>query len=291
MRVGVIFPQTELPPDLVALRDYLQAVEGIGYAHLLVYDHVLGADPTDRPDWRSVYTHESAFLEPLTLFGYAAAVTHRLELATGVLVLSQRQTALVAKQAAEIDVLSGGRLRLGVGVGWNDVEFQALNARFRDRGARIVEQVAVLRALWTHPLVSFQGRWHRIDAAGLNPRPIQQPIPIWMGGWDERVLRRVGEIADGWIPLRRPLDGWRAAIERIRGHARAAGRDPSTIGIDGRASLKGTPDEWRQTFDEWRALGATHLSVNTIGFGLRHPDEHIAAIRRWFEEVRPHDPG
>src|SRR6185437_12094649 len=204
MRLGAIFPQTEIGNDPIAVRDYAEAVEAMGYQHILAYDHVLGANTASRPDWSGPYTSETSFHEIFVLFGYLAAVTRRVELVTGVVVLPQRQTALVAKQAAEVDVLSGGRLRLGVGVGWNDVEYQALGESFSDRGARIVEQVTVLRELWTKPIVHFEGRSHRIDGAGLNPLPIQRPIPIWMGGWDERVLRRVGRLADGWFPLRHP---------------------------------------------------------------------------------------
>lgn len=285
MRLGVIFPQTESGVDPIALRDYVQAAEEIGFDHILIYDHVLGADPSNRPGWRGNYTHRDSFHEPLVFLGYAAALTRRIELATGVIILPQRQTALVAKQAAEVDVLCGGRLRFGVGVGWNEVEFQALNEEFSNRGARIVEQIALLRALWTTPLVTFHGRWHHVVDAGINPLPIQRPIPIWMGGWDERVLRRVGEHADGWFPLRHPSEGWRAVIDRIREYARQAGRDPSAIGINPRFSLKGSPDDWRRARDEWQTLGATHLSLNTMGAGLPSLDAHVAAMRRWWEAL------
>jgi probable F420-dependent oxidoreductase len=286
MYLGVIFPQLESGTDPIALRDYVQAAEEIGYDHVVMYDHVLGADPTNRPGWRGIYTHHDSFHEPFVFLGYAAALTRRIGLATGVIILPQRQTALVAKQAAEIDVLSGGRLRLGVGVGWNEVEFQALNESFANRGARIVEQMAVLRELWTKPLVTFDGRWHHVDAAGINPLPIQRPIPIWMGGWDERVLRRIAEFADGWFPLRHPPEGWRAVIERIRAYARQAGRAPDAIGIEPRFSLKGTPDDWRKAKEEWESLGATHLALNTMGAGLSNLDAHIAAIRDWWEALQ-----
>jgi probable F420-dependent oxidoreductase len=285
MRLGVIFPQTESTTDPVALRDYVQAADEIGYDHLLMYDHVLGVDPTGRPDWRANYTKDDPFQEPLVFLGYAAALTRRLELVTGVLVLPQRQTVLVAKQAAEVDVLSGGRLRLGVGVGWNEIEFQALGQDFHDRGARIVEQIEVLRALWTRPLVEVLGRWHTVDRAGLNPRPVQRPIPIWLGGWDERVLRRVARIADGWFPFRHPPEGWQAQIERLRGYLRDAGRDPGALGIEPRFTLRGTPDEWRRFKAEWAALGATHLTLNTMGIGLPTFAAHVDAMRRWHHEV------
>lgn len=285
MRLGVIFPQTESGTDPIAIRDYLQAVEDVGYDHLLIYDHVLGADPANRPGWRGNYTYRDSFHEPLVFLGYVAAITRRIELATGVIVLPQRQTALVAKQAAEVDVLTGGRLRLGVGVGWNEVEYEALNQAFADRGARIVEQIALLRELWTKPVVTFNGRWHQIDGAGLNPLPVQRPIPIWMGGWDERVLRRIGRLADGWFPLRHPPEGWAPVIERVREYARQAGRDPTSIGIEPRFTLRGTPDDWRRAKEEWETLGATHLALNTMGVGLTSLGDHVEAIRRWREAV------
>jgi probable F420-dependent oxidoreductase len=286
MRFGVTFPQLVSGTDPIVLRDFVQAVEGIGYDHLLIYDHVLGADPANRPSWRGNYTHESLFHEPLVFLGYVASLTIRIELVTGVVVLPQRQTALVAKQAAEVDVLSGGRLRLGVGVGWNDVEFEALHVRFGDRGARIDEQIALLRALWTQSVVTFEGRWHHVERAGLNPLPVQRPIPIWLGGWDERVLRRIGRIADGWFPLRHPPEGWAATIERVHAYAREAGRDPSAIGIEPRFTLRGSPDDWRRAADEWRSLGATHLTVHTMESVSGTLDDHVRAIRDWLQTVR-----
>ena len=180
MRVGVIFPQTEIGTDPIAIRDYVQAAEGLGYAHVLAYDHVLGADTSVRPDWKGPYSHKTMFHEPLVLFGYLAGFTTSLEFVTGILILPQRQTALVAKQAAEVDILSQGRLRLGVGIGWNDVEYQALGEKFTDRGKRSEEQIAVLRALFSQESVTFHGRWHTIEAAGINPLPLANPFP---SGW------------------------------------------------------------------------------------------------------------
>src|SRR5438105_2091500 len=194
MRIGVVFPQTEIGSDPSVIRDYAQAAESIGYKHLLVYDHVLGASTEHRPDWRGPYTSETPFHEPFVLFGYLAAITQQLELVMGVLVLPQRQTALVAKQAAEVDVLSGGRLRLGVGIGWNQVEYEALGEDFHNRGKRIEEQITLLRELWTEPVVDFTGRWHRVAEAGVNPLPMQRPIPIWMGGYADVVLERAGRM-------------------------------------------------------------------------------------------------
>lgn len=285
MKIGVTFPQNEITADVGAVRAYAQAAEELGYDYLLAYDHVLGADTTHRPDWRGPYTAQSLFHEPLVLFGFLAGITTRMEFVPGVIILPQRQTALVAKQAAEVDVLSGGRFRLGIGVGWNAVEYEALNEDFTNRGKRSEEQIAVLRALFTQEVVTFHGRWHHIEAAGLNPLPVQRPIPIWIGGSQDVTLRRVARLGDGWFPQMGPNDQARAMLEKLRGYAEAAGRDPASIGIDARVSIAGKdPDDWAREVAGWRALGATHLAVNTMKAGLRSPQEHIAAIRR-FKEV------
>ncbi len=263
------------------MRDYAQAAEDLGYDHLLAYDHVVGADTTNRPNWRGPYTLHSLFHEVLILFGYLAGLTRRIELVTGILILPQRQTVLVAKQAAEVDVLSGGRFRLGIGIGWNEVEYQALNENFANRGKRSEEQIAVLRALFTQESVTFNGRWHHIEAAGLNPLPVQRPIPIWLGGGAEATLKRVGAMGDGWFP-QAPPDQAEGMIERLRGYAREAGRDPHSIGIEGRIHIAGsTPDDWARGVEAWKALGATHVTVNTMRAGLVSPQQHIDAIRRF----------
>jgi len=286
MRIGVTFPQNEITADPIAVRDYAQAAEGLGYTHLLAYDHVVGADITNRPDWRGPYTTASLFHEPFVLFGYLAGLTTRLEFVPGVIILPQRQTVLVAKQSAEVDVLTGGQFRLGIGVGWNEVEYEALNEDFRNRGKRSEEQIAVLRALFTDEVVTFHGKWHHVEAAGLNPMPVQRPIPIWIGGSSEATLKRVGEMGDGWFPQRPPDDTAREMIEKMREYARVAGRDPSAIGFEARVSIAGTtPDEWARQVEGWRAIGATHLSVNTMKAGLTSPQEHIDAIRRFKEAV------
>ncbi len=297
MKLGVVFPQTEIGNDAVAIRDFAQAVEALGYDHLVAYDHVLGADPAaprgQAREWLG-YTLADAFHEVFVLFGYLAGSTRRIELATGVLILPQRQTALVAKQAAELDVLCGGRLRLGIGLGWNSVEYEVLGTDFRTRGVRMAEQVKVLRALWTQESVTFFGRWHHIVAAGINPMPLQRPIPIWMGGAADAALRRIARLADGWFfggglpdPYTRPAPVSRQeSVERLRRYARAAGRDPAALGIEGRVALgQGGPEEWRKAVDEWRALSATHLSVSTMRAGLATPDAHVDAIRRFRDAV------
>jgi probable F420-dependent oxidoreductase len=281
MRIGVVFPQTEIGEDPIAIRDYAQAIEQMGYQHLLIYDHVLGASTANRPDWRGPYTSDTLFHEPFVLFGYLAALTQRIELVTGVIILPQRQTALVAKQAAEIDLLSGGRLRLGVGIGWNEVEYQALGEDFHNRGARMEEQIAVLRALWTQPVVSFKGRWHQIEEAGVKPLPVQRPIPIWVGATADAAIERAGRIGDGWFPQRGPDEQARAMLDRLRQAAAAAGRAPDAVGVEARLSIGQVPEaEWARYAEGWRELGATHLCVNTMGAGLGSPQDHIDALRR-----------
>jgi probable F420-dependent oxidoreductase len=223
------------------------------------------------------------------LFGYLAALTRRLELVTGVLVMPQRQTVLVAKQAAQVDILSGGRLRLGVGVGWIQDEFVALGASYADRGARSEEQIAVLRMLWTEPVVTFAGRWHRIEAAGLNPLPVQRPIPIWIGGMVEATLKRVARMGDGWFPLDIPPDDEaRRMIERLRIYADEAGRIPEAVGVEAFLTIGALPvGRWAAHAEAWRDIGATHLAVSTIGAGFTSPQAHIDALRRVKEVLGP----
>jgi probable F420-dependent oxidoreductase len=286
MQLGAIFPQTELGSDPAAVRDFAQAAEGLGYQHLLVFDHVLGADASKRAQWQRPYSHKDTFHEPFVLFGYLAAITERIQMTTGILILPQRQTALVAKQAAEVDVLTGGRLRLGVGIGWNDVEYEALGEDFHNRGARCAEQIRLLRMLWTQEVVDFQGRYHRISHAGINPLPVQRPIPIWFGGGAPQVVRRLARLGDGWFPQFQPDSAGQEKVAQMRESAREAGRDPRTIGIEGRIGVaQGNPDAWNRDAAAWDELGATHLSVNTMRAGLRGPDQHIEAIRRFKEAV------
>jgi probable F420-dependent oxidoreductase len=286
MRIGVTFPQNEITADPIAVRDYAQAADGLGYTHLLAYDHVLGADVTNRPNWGDRYTQHSLFHEPFVLFGYLAGVTSNLEFVPGVIILPQRQTALVAKQAAEVDVLTGGKFRLGIGVGWNAVEYEALGENFKNRGKRSEEQIAVLRALFTDEVVTYHGQWHHIEAAGLNPMPVQRPIPIWIGGSSDVTIQRVARIGDGWFPQMAPGEVAEQQLTVLRDAAREAGRDPATIGIEARVSIGGkNPDDWAREVEGWRALGATHLAVNTMKAGLHSPQEHIDAIRRFAEAV------
>jgi len=282
MRLGVVFPQTEIGSDPAVIKDYAQTAEALGYSHILVYDHVIGANLASRPGWQPPYSHLDSFHEPLVLFGYLAGLTRNIEFTTGIIILPQRQTVLVAKQAATVDVLSGGRLRFGIGIGWNPVEYEALGQDFKNRGQRSEEQVELLRQLWTRDLVTFKGRWHTVTDAGINPLPVQRPIPIWFGGTDDRALRRLARLGDGWFPLMKPDEKCRAAIEKVRNHARAAGRDPERIGIEGRISHgSGSEEAWRKELQAWQSLGASHASFNTMKANLRSPAAHIEAIRRF----------
>ena len=284
MKLGVIFPQTEIGNDPGAIREFAQTAENLGYHHILTYDHVLGADPAVHPNWGGAYTKDHAFHEPFVLFGYLAAVTSSINLTTGIVILPQRQTALVAKQAAAVDVLSGGRLRLGIGLGWNRVEYEALGEDFHTRGKRSEEQIALLRALWTEETVTFNGRWHTVTGAGLNPMPVQRPIPIWMGGGAEPVLRRVAALADGWLPQAQTDDAGRQHIEKMREYAREAGRDPADIEVCGRTNPARLPEnEWAEAIAWWKESGATQLDAVTMGAGYSSTQQHIDAIRRFKE--------
>lgn len=285
MRVGVVFPQTELGGDAGAVRAYAQRVEELGYTHVLAYDHVVGADPTVHEGWNGPYDVHTTFHEPLVMFGYLAAITTTVELVTGVIILPQRQTALVAKQAAEVDLLSGGRLRLGVGIGWNAVEYEALGEDFSNRGKRSAEQIELLRLLWSDQTVTFDGSFHKVTGAGLAPLPVQRPIPVWIGAASEAGYRRIGRLADGWFPMMGPGSGLDYARGIVEKAAVAAGRDPAAIGMEGRASWSGDDDAAISEVTAWADAGATHLSINTMGAGLSTVDDHLAVLARVVEAL------
>jgi len=278
MQIGVVFPQTEIGGDVGAVRAYGIGVQELGYAHVVAYDHVVGADPTVHQGWAGPYDIDSTFHEPLVLFGYLAALTS-LELVTGIIILPQRQTALVAKQAAEVDLLTGGRFRLGVGLGWNAVEYDALGKNFSDRGRRVDAQVELLRRLWTQRSVTYESADEHVTGAGLAPLPVQRPIPIWFGAASPPAYQRVGRLGDGWFPLVPPgpkLDEARALVEAA---AVAAGRDPTTIGLEGRVNWgEGGVASVADHAGRWRKIGATHLTVNTMGAGLGSVDAHVQAL-------------
>lgn len=278
MQVGVVFPQTELGGDRGAVRTYAEEVERLGYRHLLAYDHVVGADPAVHEGWHGPYDVHTTFHEPFVLFGYVAAIT-QLELVTSIIILPQRQTVLAAKQAAEVDLLTGGRFRLGVGLGWNAVEYEALGKDFSNRGRRLEEQIILLRKLWTEPTVTHHGAFERVTGAGLAPLPIQMPIPIWFGAASTPAYRRAGRLADGWFPQVPPgalLDEARAQIEEA---AKEAGRDPSAIGMEGRVTFgeRGL-DQLVDHLGRWRKAGASHVGINTMGAGLKTVDDHLRVL-------------
>jgi probable F420-dependent oxidoreductase len=282
MKIGVVYPQTEFGNDPVAIREYAQTVEGLGYDHILAYDHVLGVNPERSDEWEGPYTYQSPFQSPFILFSFMAGSTEKVGFTTGVLILPQRQTALVAKQAASLDVLSGGRLRLGVGLGWNKPEYIAVGENFHDRGLRIEEQVRLMRQLWTKPLVDFSGKWHTIPDAGLNPLPIQRPIPIWFGGHADAVLRRVAIMGDGWMPAYRNTQDALPSLEKINRYMDEAGRDRSSLGIEARIYYRdGNPDNWESSIRRWEEAGATHITFHTMNVGFQTPTQHIEALRKF----------
>ncbi len=282
MQYGVVFPQTEIGTNAQTIRSYALAAEDLGFDYLLAFDHVVGANPANPGPWQQgPYDYTTMFHEPLVLFGHLAAVTERIAFATGILILPQRQTVLVAKQAAEVDVLSGGRLRVGVGVGWNPAEYQALDMDFHSRGRREAEQVQVLRKLWTRRLVEFDGEFHHLPDVGLHPLPIQRPIPLWFGGGAEAVLRRMAKLGDGWMPNHQLLDSLAENLTRLRGYIREAGRDPGAFGVDVRIDARRWRQEtWAEALERLRAMQVTHVCINTMGLGYT-PDQHIEAIGRF----------
>jgi probable F420-dependent oxidoreductase len=292
MKIGVALPQLHIGTDPVVVRDFAQAAEGIGYDHLAAYDHVVGINPSSRPDWKGLFTSAHAIHDPFALFGFLAGQTKEITFTTHILILPQRQTVLVARQAASVDVLSNGRLRLGVGIGWNPVEFTALGENFTDRGQRSHEQIQILKALWTQPHVKLSGKWHELPDVGLNPLPMQRPIPVWLGGHHENVRHRIAEVGDGWIISAYPPDD-RAArgIDHLRQLLRDAGRTEASVGIDAWVSMGGGgPHEWRDELSAWRRLGVGHVTLNTGYDGLPHKSisgkslkDHLDAIRRYHE--------
>lgn len=287
MKIGAVYPQIEFPSDPVAIKEYAQALENLGYDYVIAYDHVLGANP-DRPGgWGGPYTYQNPFQEPLLLFSFMAGVTQKLGFTTSIIILPQRQTALFAKQAATLDVLSGGRTRIGAGLGWNEVEYISLNEDFHNRGKRLEEQIQVLRLLWTQELVNFSGRWHTIPDAGINPLPVQRPIPLWFGGSAEPALRRGARLADGWMTNYRTPAAAAPALETLRRFLIEAGRQPSDFGIDVRIGYgDGNPETWKALVEDWQKAGATHIGINTMGVGFDSPAKHLAALEKFAQIIR-----
>jgi probable F420-dependent oxidoreductase len=299
IRIGAAFPTTEISSDRGQVRAFVEAVGDLGFDHILALDHVLGAYPPAHPEgpalqplpgtsgWENIYDYQTTFHEPFVLFGFIAALTE-LELFTGVLILPQRQTALVAKQAAQVDILSGGKLRLGVGIGWNNVEYESLGKSFTNRGRRIEEQIRLLRELWTQEVVTFEGEYESVVGAAIAPLPVQRPIPVWMGsGYTGPALERAGRMADGWLAQLRPGPQLDNALETLFAAATKAGRDPAELGIHGGMSA-GRPDQERiaQRAAEWKVSRATHISLTTSNAGLPDVDAHIKALGSAIETIR-----
>lgn len=281
MKFGAVFPQTESGTDVGALRDYLQAIEQMGCDYLLCFDHVLGHKPADPATWPGPYTDQHSFHEIMTFFAWAAAVTERIELFTGILILPQRQAQLAAKQAAEIDLLSGGRLQLGIGIGWNQVELEGMGMRFNNRGRRAEEQIRLMRALWTQELVDFDGQYHQLRQTGINPLPVQRPIPVWIGGYADVVLRRAARLADGMLPGSDLVEG-RTRIPRLRQYLADEGRDPDDFGINvwlNAGELERA--QWDDFVGEWRELGATHIALDTMNAGCDSLGGHLALVEQF----------
>lgn len=286
MKFGAVLPHNEIGTDPGAMKAYVQGLESLGATHLLIYDHVLGADPNRPGGFKGVYTKDTAFHEPLTTFAFIAAVTSTIELVTTILILPQRQAALVAKQAAEVAILSNNRFRMGVGIGWNEIEYEALGVPFKQRGARLAEQVDLLRALWREDSLSFDGKMHKVTLASINPRPAK-PIPIWFGGSAPAALERCAQVGDGWMPLMGPSDKAAACIQQMRSLREAAGKSFDGFGIQGQAQYAGgSAERWVAHASKWKELGATHLAVATHNAGPCNVDGHLARVREYFDAVR-----
>lgn len=295
MQLGASIAVADIGTGPTVVRDYAQAVEGLGFDYLQAPDHVLGGNPAGHKDKPRVGTTANAYHDPFVLFSFIAGCTTRIGFAPGVLILAQRQAALVAKQAASLDVLSGGgRLRLGVGVGWNELEFTGLNENFSNRGRRSEEQVKVMQALWAEPHVTFKGEYHTIDDSGINPRPASGRIPVWFGGHAEATFRRAAQLGDGFMPLAYPAgDAALAAFDKLRGLVRAAGRPEDAVGIEIWQSLgAGTPDDWRREFEFWKRAGVTHVTAHTTYTSGHHKRiagrtaaEHLAAVTQFRDAV------
>lgn len=285
MKFGAVLPHNEIGTDPGAMKAYVQGLEALGATHLLIYDHVLGVDPSRPGGFKGVYDKDTAFHEPLTTFAFIAAVTSNIELVTTILILPQRQATLVAKQAAEVAILSNNRFRMGVGIGWNEVEYEALGVPFRNRGARLAEQVDLLRALWREDSLTFNGKMHQVTWASINPRPAK-PIPIWFGGSAPAALERCATHGDGWMPLMGPSDKARTCLEQMRTAREGAGLSWETFGIQGQAQYAGgSPDRWVAHATKWKELGASHIAIATHNAGPTSVEGHLARVKEYFDAV------
>ena len=286
LETGVVFPQYEIGNDPVVIKDYIQVVEGLGYGHVMTYEHILGAN-ADSSLVSSSYMHRHTFHEPFVLFGFLAGVTNKIKLMTGIVILPQRQTALVAKQAAQVDVLSNGRFRLGIGLGSNLFEYEAMGENFHNRGRRVEEQVDVMRKLWTNEVITYSGKWHKITDAGINPLPVQRPIPIWFGGMADPVLRRIARLGNGWLPNGKPDEKMELFVRQLEKYTQKEGRNLSDITIDARVSIVGkTSQEIESEILSWKSLGASVISINTLDSNLKLPSDHINVLTKFMEDFK-----
>ena len=293
MKLGVALPLVDIGGEPAVVREFAERAEALGYDFLAGTDHVLGVNKASRPDWGDRNTSADLFHDPFVLFGFLAAATRKIGFSTEVLILAQRQTVLVAKQTACLDVLCGGRFRLGIGIGWNPVEFTGLNENFKNRGRRSEEQVEVMKALWAKPHVSFKGEWHTIEDAGINPLPPRKSVPIWYGGHDERTLQRIAKWGDGWMMLTHPAGGAaEAEFAKLRALVKAAGREPGSVGLGVWVSAVGDEASWRRELQQWKAAGVTHVTLNNTYARYHHKriagrtlGEHIGAMTRYRSAV------
>ncbi|MXW52754.1 MAG: LLM class F420-dependent oxidoreductase [Gammaproteobacteria bacterium] len=283
MKFGIVFPQTEIGADPDDIARFAHAVEEAGFDHLLAYEHVLGANTASRPNWSGPYTSESMFHEPFVLFGFLSAIVSHLEFVTGIVILPQRQTALVAKQSACLDVISRGRFRLGIGTGWNDVEYEALGENFHNRGKRSEEQIDLMRKLWSEDSITYQGKWHKVTDAGLNPLPINKSIPLWLGGTAPQVIDRVARMGDGWFPFFNP--NLQSQIELVRERAAEVGRNPDEIGIECILPVGEMGSNERDRIKLCSDIGVTHVSAVTMGHGFKSVGEQVNAVKRYGDDV------
>ena len=287
MKLGLSFPQTEIGTDPVKIKDFIQTAEGLGYDFITFVDHVLGEEAPRGASFAGNYTRDYMFHEVMVLMGYAAAVTKTIGLGTAVMILPQRQAVLVAKQAAEVDLLSGGRMRLGVGLGWNRVEYDALGMPFKNRAKRFSEQIEVMRELWSNRVVEYRGEFHSFDSAGINPEPIQRPIPVWIGAMKDVAVRRAARIGDGWFmyPRQEPSDDAHEMISIYRQAAAEAGREPDSLGINATvfANQGLGPDEWRSIMEKWKEMGVNEFTFRTAESDLKNLEAHMNAIKEMAE--------
>ena len=287
MKLGVSFPQTEIGTDPLIIKDFIQAAEDLGYDFITFVDHVLGEEAPRGASFAGKYTREYMFHEVMVLMGYAAAVTTKIGLGTAVMILPQRQAVLVAKQAAEVDLLSGGRMRLGVGLGWNKVEYDGLGMPFANRAKRLSEQIDVMRELWSNRVIEYRGDFHSFDSAGINPEPIQRPIPVWIGAMKEVAVRRAAQIGDGWFmfPRQDPSDEAHEMISIFRQAAAEAGREPDVLGVNATvfANQGSGADEWRSVMEKWENMGANEFTFRTAESDLPDLESHMRAIRKMAE--------